>query len=115
MIYKPTICAVLAAVTLTASDAKSVDDYIKAIRKHSQLPIAQAAPATVQIPITSLAETGSALVETEALKKPLTVSQFSEWLHNLYYDEEKKRKSAIKYMLESHGSKPTSADTYDLQ
>ena len=106
MLLKSIIAA--SALLISNVDGKSVEDYIKDIRKHSKMPITPAAPATVDIPVSSL-------VETDALKKPLTVSQFSEWLHNLYYDEEKKRKSAIKYMLESHSKPEAQVDTYDLQ
>ena len=80
---------------------RSVDDYISAIRRDAVLPIYK--PSAV-----STVESTPSFVETETLKKPLTVSQFSEWLHNLYYDEEKKRQSAIKYMLENDFPKPTS-------
>ena len=78
------------------TESKNLDDYIGAIRKAAKLPTL----------INKKNDDSGSLVELENLKKPLTVSQFSEWLHNLYYDEEKKRQSAIKYMLENQFGKP---------
>ena len=74
---------------------RSIDDYIKSIKRNSVLNIYH--PPSPE----TLLESPESLVETESLKKPLTVAQFSEWLHNLYYNEEQKRKSTIKYMLEN--------------
>ena len=75
--------------------SRSIDDYIKSIKRNSVLHIYK--PPAPE----ALLEKPGSLVETEVLKKPLTVAQFSEWLHNLYYNEEQKRKSTIKYMLEN--------------
>lgn len=71
---------------------QSFDDAIMNLRKSANL-----APF---VPQTSLTQnTQSSLIESESLKKPLTVAQFSEWLHNLYFNEKEKRDSAIKSLL----------------
>lgn len=93
-------CFVYVAPLVVATEAvrvvpRTVDDYIDDIRRDSHVPIYHPPVITGrEIPVASL-------VETENLKKPLSVAQFREWLHNLYYDEEKKRESTIKYMLEN--------------
>lgn len=71
---------------------QSFDEAIKALRSSSKLSFIQ--------PEASDSQTGvPSFVETESLKKPLSVAQFSEWLHNLYFNEKEKRDSAIKSLL----------------
>jgi hypothetical protein len=89
-------------------EAKSLDDYVNAIRKSA---VVEGFPA----PVALKPHPKPALVEIENLKKPLSVSQFSEWLHNLYYDEEKKRKSAIKYMLDNQFGKSSDSQSTDFE
>jgi len=93
LIKNVSLCALalVASVESVKTSFQTFDDYVDAIRKAAHMPGFGNDEAKIQ----------PSLLEVENLKKPLTVSQFSEWLHNLYYDEEKKRKSAIKYMLEN--------------
>lgn len=93
-----TIALLSASVESANSKSQTFDEYVNAIRKTVHAPIVEDSKNT--------GESSSSMLEVENLKKPLTVSQFSEWLHNLYYDEEKKRQSAIKYMLENQLGKP---------
>jgi hypothetical protein len=93
------LCA--APMESAKTNTKTFEDYIDAIRKASKMP------AGFGNNLKADEHGPSSLVEVENLKKPLTVSQFSEWLHNLYYDEEKKRKSAIKYVLEHQFGQPS--------
>ena len=107
-----TSLAVFACVAVTAygrskQEARSLEDYINAIRKAAVLEGFEKR--------TNEKESPMSLVELENLKKPLSVSQFSEWLHNLYYDEEKKRKSAIKYMLDNQFGKPQDSKSLELE
>lgn len=93
----------ISALTLScgAGNERTIDEYIKSIKRNSVLHIYR--PPAPE----ALIERPASLVETENLKKPLSVAQFSEWLHNLYYNEEQKRKSTIKYMLENLFDKKT--------
>ena len=88
------VASLVSSTESVRTEARTVDDYIGAIRKAAKIP-----------EFSNHQTDSESLVELENLKKPLTVSQFSEWLHNLYYDEEKKRQSAIKYMLENQFGK----------
>lgn len=89
-------------------ESKSLEDYVNAIRKSA---VVEGFPSPVELK----QHPKQAFVEMENLKKPLSVSQFSEWLHNLYYDEEKKRKSAIKYMLDNQFGKSSDSQSVDLE
>jgi hypothetical protein len=94
-----TLIVALACSTLNGVSAISnVDADIRALRGSGQMKIF--VPGT---PTTISAAVPGALIESgvEGFKKPLTVAEFSEWLHNLYYNEEKKRKAAIDAMLEN--------------
>ena len=93
-----TIALLSTSVESANSKSQTFDDYVNGIRKAVRAPVVGDAKKG--------GESSSSMLEVENLKKPLTVSQFSEWLHNLYYDEEKKRQSAIKYMLENQLGKP---------
>ena len=93
-------CFVYVASFVVATEAlrvvpRTVDDYIDDIRRDSHVPIYHPPVITGrEIPAASLVEVGNG-------KRPLSVAEFREWVRNLYYDEEKKRESTIKYMLEN--------------
>lgn len=91
----------LSASFAAAGNDRTIDDFIKSIKRNSVLRVYR--PPSPE----ALLERRGSLIETENFKKPLSVAQFSEWLHNLYYNEEQKRKSTIKYMLENLFDKKT--------
>lgn len=99
MFFKPASVLLLTQIC-SGNEAKielheqSFDDAIKALRGSSQL--AMFVPSDQQA-----VGPESSLVETQVLKKPLSVAQFSEWLHNLYFNEQQKRDSAIKSLLDN--------------
>ena len=90
--------ALTASVESLKTNSQTFEDYVDSIRQSMRAPVTESKSGEVK--------PSSSMLEVENLKKPLTVSQFSEWLHNLYYNEEQKRKSAIKYMLENQFGKP---------
>lgn len=90
------LVTLLCAVCVFNSDSAqthqgSFNDAIKALRGSGSLPI--------YVPSGSTLSAEPSYLETEVLKKPLTVAQFSEWLNNLYFNEKQKRDSAIKSLL----------------
>lgn len=97
----PLLSILVFCVSLAAENDRTIDGYIKSIKTNSVLRVYR--PPAPE----ALLEKPGSLIETENLKKPLSVAQFSEWLHNLYYNEEQKRKSTIKYMLENLFEKKT--------
>jgi hypothetical protein len=90
----------LAMVALTEqSEKQTLSGSLDDLRHAGEIPIVRM----------KLNKPVGALIETESEQKPLTVAQFSEWLHNLYYDEDKKRESAIERLK---ATKFISPDSY---
>ncbi len=97
MFAKIIFCAA-AFEALHVSAINNVDADIQALRGSGKLPIVTVGGPTLMggLPSASLIQNG-----VETFKKPLSVAEFSEWLHNLYFNEEKKRKATIDAMLEN--------------
>jgi len=85
--------ALLTSVVTGNLSSKSFNDAIAALRGSGRVSFPSlTAESTIA---------GGSLIETGEPHKPLTVAEFSEWLHNLYYTEEQKRESAIKSLFDS--------------
>ena len=80
------------------SSQKSFDDAIQSLRGAGRVPIYPSS--------TDSLVAGGSLIETGKPHKPLTVAEFTEWLHNLYYTEEQKRESTIKSLLDTDQAGP---------
>jgi hypothetical protein len=89
---------VFCAPSIAHSTLKSFDDAIQALRGAGSTPIF---PGSVQSSVA-----GGSLIESGKPHKPLSVAEFTEWLHNLYYTEEQKRESAIKSLLDTDQAGP---------
>lgn len=97
MLSKVIICLVTIGST-SALAINNVEADIQALRGSGKMPIyVPGTPTTIGgLPPAALIQNG-----VEGFKKPLSVAEFSEWLHNLYFNEEKKRKASIDAMLEN--------------
>ena len=80
-------------MTLRVSHAESFDDALASLRGSGKLPIF--------VPAAGSELAGGSFLQTGDSHKPLSVAEFTEWLHNLYYTEQQKRESAIKTLLDT--------------
>ncbi len=80
-------------LALNSSSRESLNDALASLRGAGKLPI--------YVPSTAYEVAGGSLIQTGEPKKPLSVAEFTEWLHNLYYSEQQKRESAIKTLLDT--------------
>jgi hypothetical protein len=93
MKYSFAITALSFCLSFDGSSSKSLDDAISSLRGSGKASMIASA--------SDLIVPGGSLIQTNGPKKPLSVAEFTEWLHNLYYTEEQKRQSAIKSLLDT--------------
>ena len=93
MIHHVLKSAIVMLYTFGISSGESLKEAVAHLRSSAMIPADSSE-------VSSPASVGS-LIEVHEPRKPLSVAEFTEWLHNLYYTEQQKRESAIKTLLEA--------------